>query len=360
MKKIIFLANCNSPHLDRWVDLLDMLNIEVEIWSVHNCKNNKKRKKVIPDALGFLPVIFQYILAGVLLRFRNVEGVFHAHNTSGYGLMAFLSGKEYIITTYGSEIYSTNKKNILYRSLLKKILDKSLLITSTSKEMKNCLEKEFSIHSEKIRNFSLGLDTDLFYPKKRVDKKTKVWIINRRMHPHYNTLETINGFINYINNGNLGKLIVILGDYDHNYYEKIKSLFDFEKYKKNIQIIDKFLDRKDLSSFLQISNFSISTPLTDQLSSSILESIACGAVPILFNLNSYEEIITNQSCIVMKHRTTEAFEEIFLKTSKMKTEQVSKIAIKGVQYIIENESSKSVLPKVNSLYRGLLCPSGKN
>ena len=110
MKKIVFLANCNSPHLDRWLDLLGMLGFEVEVWSIHNCEGKGHARQILPAFARKLPTILKYILAGLFLRFQKNVDFFHAHNTSGYGLTALLAGKKYIITTYGSEIFSTNKK----------------------------------------------------------------------------------------------------------------------------------------------------------------------------------------------------------------------------------------------------------
>ena len=85
------------------------------------------------------------------------------------------------------------------------------------------LENVYGIEPTKIQNFSLGVDTDTFFPIRKKVESAKVWIINRRMHPHYNSLETILGFIAYLELGYTGKLIVLMGDYDRDYAKMIKE-----------------------------------------------------------------------------------------------------------------------------------------
>lgn len=305
IKKIYWFANPYSPHVRHWFEILEHVDgIDVELIHIHHkrkiCEINSRKLKAstpLPLFFRFLPELIQYFLLGIFFRFTNKDNcLVHAHNTSGYGLSALLSGSDYGITTYGSEIYQCVKRGLIYKTLIKRILLKSLFITSASQLMTKSLKSLFPIDNSKIFEFSLGVsDTFKFSDAKRREQRkklalqptAKLFVINRRTAPLYQTAEIVSMFLECYKDFDNYKLLILAGDSDGNYLDNIKGT---TANTTQVTYVEGFIDQKSLSSLLCASDFFISTPKTDQLSSSILEGIICKSVPILTDLIAYKPI----------------------------------------------------------------------
>lgn len=304
MKKpesIIYLANASSPHVRHWVEYLDEMGESYHIYSIH-------KNTFFPDSnvtvkynfllnLGGLGAILAYIFLGIWLRFFIKKSVsLHAHNTSGYGLSALLSNNRYILTTYGTEIFGANKRSSIYRFIINKVLKKADIITATSTAMENTLKTEFNVEKDKIKTFSLGVSSSFSFS---LDMRNKIreelnipydavtWVYNRRITPLYNTLETIKAFKEFAKGATSKHLILMEGDKDPSY---TKLVLETIKDDVNIHLIKGFLDQSNMSAYLSAADIAISLPNSDQLSSSILEAISCGCLPMLVNLSAYQPI----------------------------------------------------------------------
>lgn len=302
--RIYWLANASSPHVRHWAELVRCLDMDIEIISIWH-KNSidgfsfegLRKKSVLPKCLSVLPESIQYFCLGLLIRFGDGldAGVIHAHNASGYGFSALLSGRCYGVTTYGSEIFSASSKSFLYRVLIRFILEKAQVITASSKAMENCLVKSFGINKKKIQTFSLGVSKEFYFDEEAMGKvkaalkleSAPVWISNRRVHPLYNIIEVAKAFKKFRNEHGVGCLIILEGDSEPSYLEKVEALVDGVE---SIKLIRGFKSQSELRRLISASDFSISVPTTDQLSSSILESAMCGTLPLLRKLDSYEEV----------------------------------------------------------------------
>ncbi|KTD06819.1 glycosyltransferase [Legionella jamestowniensis] len=362
--KINFLANPYSPHVRHWEELLRLAGYNICIHTIHSSKKEKltssRVERILPLILNHIPTTLKYILAGLFIRIVSVRYpsfFLHAHNTSGYGLTAFLSGKQYIITTYGSEIFQSHNKSKLYYYLIRLILKKATAISSTSPEMTKDLISKFGVDTNRIFEFSLGISNIFCYEQKNKDEiKTHfgtldgpIWVVNRRIHPHYHTLEVAQAFMQFRKKNKVGTLILLEGDSDYNYLEKVELLCTDNSY---IKLIKGFLSQQELVKFLSIADFSISVPESDQLSSSILEAAACGAIPLLADLDSYASLrefsmffkisdLNNVSC----------YEQIFTRSYAMLLNEEYKKCQTRMLNKIENFKMDSLVPNVKNLYK---------
>lgn len=297
-EKIIYLANASSPHVRHWIEYLDEMNISYHIYSVHKNTFFPQSKVTVKynflSKLGGFGIILAYIFLGIWLRFYIKKSfILHAHNTSGYGLSALLSGNEYIVTTYGTEIFGARSRSSLYNYIINKTLKRAKIITATSLAMEKTLIADFKIEKIRIETFSLGVSSNFnFSPTMRVKIRDElnipddaiVWIYNRRITPLYNTLETIEAFKKFSRGDSSKQLILMEGDRDIRYTEIVARAIDEVV---NIHLIKGFLDQPTMSAYLSAADIAISLPNSDQLSSSILESISCGCLPMLANLRTY-------------------------------------------------------------------------
>ncbi len=317
MKKVFFLANAYSPHVRQWLYKNKEINIDVEILTIDIEGPVKLDARI--NYIG-LPILrkfklLQYIYAGLYLRCsRKYIGFLHAHNTSGYGLVAYLSGRDYYITTYGSEIYSCDYKSAFYFKMIKIILDKASRVSSTTQKMKSYLVEKLNISPSKIFNFSLGVNAS--FSNLGVTEKTQFIIFsNRRIGELYNTDLIIDGFYEFVKrvpDAN-AKLILLEGDLDSEYADLIYNKVDSYGLGASIEFVKGFVAESELVECFNRSSCSISIPKSDQLSSSILESISAGVLPIVSPLAAYDILIESGVVSVVKDSVVNNIEDVYIK-----------------------------------------------
>ncbi|WP_372741146.1 glycosyltransferase [Neptunomonas sp.] len=332
MKKVYFLANAYSPHVRQWVYKNKEVDIDVDVITVDIGGPVKPEANVI--YIGF-PILrrfklLQYIYAGLYLRYsRKYIGLLHAHNTSGYGLAAYLSGRSYYLTTYGSEIYSCDHKSRLYCRIIKVVLDKALRVSSTSHKMKSYLVDKLNISHSKIYNFSLGVNS-VFTNIGAFDKDEFIIFSNRRIGELYNTNLIIDGFYKFSKRfPNVAtKLILLEGDLDSKYANSVYNKINRYGLSNRIDIIKGFVSESELVGYYAKSSCSVSIPKSDQLSSSILESISAGVLPIVSQLSAYKVLVDAGVVSVVKNEVSNNFEETYIKFIKGELEPLRKTLIR--------------------------------
>ncbi|WP_028471227.1 glycosyltransferase [Neptunomonas japonica] len=317
MKKVYFLANAYSPHVRQWLYKNKEINVDVDVLTIDVDGPVKPEANISYIGLPILRKfkLLQYIYAGLYLRCsRKYIGLLHAHNTSGYGLTAYLSGRDYYLTTYGSEIYSCDHKSALYYRVIKMILDKALRVSSTTQKMKSYLIETLDIFPNKIFNFSLGVN-ETFSNSTITEKKQFIIFSNRRIGELYNTDLIIDGFYEFVKKvpGANAKLILLEGDLDPKYAEIIYNKVDSYGLGDSIEFVKGFVAESELVECFNRSICSISIPKSDQLSSSILESISAGVLPIVSQLSAYDILISSGVVSVVENSVVDNFEDIYFK-----------------------------------------------
>ncbi|OCH48743.1 MULTISPECIES: glycosyltransferase [Vibrio] len=307
MKNMIYLANPYSPHVRQWLEIYSSIAInsvnDLTIYHIIHGDSDMEDVTInfenyvsccpIPSFLHWLPRIIQYVILGIYIKFRlGKNSIIHAHNGSGYGLSALISGKKYILTTYGSEIYrALTTKSKLYKKIISLILSKAKFVTSTSQQM---TEAVMAINIKiRVQQFSLGVSENYYYDgniRSEVRKSyglsndSVIFFSNRRLAPLYNIDVVISAFIMARKENIKITLIQVEGDSEKEYADKL--LLEQE----GIIFIKGFVNASKINSFLCASDFIISIPDSDQLSSSILEGIKCNSRPIVSKLIAYKEL----------------------------------------------------------------------
>ena len=313
-----------------------------------------------------MPAPLAYAMAGLWIRFRSIAGhpvatFFHAHNTSGYGLTAWLSGVPYGVTTYGTEIFDADNRGFLYRVLIKKILRRANFVTSSSPRMTSTLVEKFSVNSSKVCELYLGVSPVFQYSDDARERSRAelgipqdaiVWIVNRRMHEIYRVLETIYAFNDLSKNNIHVHLILIEGDADQKYAALVSAE---AKKNPNIHIIRGFMRQDVLRDWLCAADFAISVPRSDQLSSSILEAMQCNVVPVLGMLPSYQAVGSAAEWVDMSpHKEISSLTSMFMRTANFSPADM-KIAREAVKLKIkEINNPVSISNTVLQLYKNEL------
>lgn len=361
---VAFLANAYSPHVSHWISLLMRNSISVVVYTIH-LKGASQQVNTPVIVLGrvfsWVPISVRYVWGGMFIRFfmnkNDRPHIIHAHNASGYGLMAYLSGVPYILTTYGSEIFQARKKGWLYCAIIKHILNKAILVTGTTESMAKVLEHDFGVPCSKISIFSLGLEGPFVYSeavrqqaRKKLnihDDETPVFFSNRRIHPHYNVIPLVRAFSSVWGQKKRGLLLLLEGDGDKCYLrlvgEKIANC-------DGIKIIPGFIDQHQLCAYLCAADFVVSIPNSDQLSSSLLEAAECMNVPILSNIAAYTELFSVPGCVTLPNLDEQTIAEQLFKLIMAGHSDISSAKSNFHDFCANKYSTKAVDERIRKLY----------
>lgn len=283
-----FLANPNSKHLNSWIELYEKCSHSVTgMYTIHDGEFHNKAISV--NRFFVLNKIFSYIWLGLFLRFIRIDSntVYHAHGASGYGLSAFLSGRDYIVTVYGSEIFA--KHNFLYTFLVKLILSNAKSVTVTSDFAK---VKVFDITGklDNIHCFHTGINFHNLsgFECKKSESATLRFLSVRNCAPVYRTEDVIKSFLSFKNEfvDVNPVLTVILGNGDKTYFCNLKSKFE----AAGVVFLEKILEHNELVKLISESDVCISFPESDQMSSTVLEVLYLGKYLISSELASYNKL----------------------------------------------------------------------
>lgn len=166
MPKLCLLANAASPHTQKWAIELSHRGWAVELISFLPAEIPNVPVHVVPKALGG-KIDFILRIHWVESKVRGLRpDLVHAHYATSFGFLGALSGEHpFILSAWGSDIFSFPRKSAFHRYLLQWILGKADFLCSTS----HVMAEEMEIYLEKKKDIEVipfGVDAELFSPPK--------------------------------------------------------------------------------------------------------------------------------------------------------------------------------------------------
>ena len=191
--KILFIAHSGNYHTIKWANWFANRGHDVHIISFMPNKIKGITVHCIDSGVestdSDVKKIKYLFYAKDVKRIVNwiQPDIINVHYATSYGALAALSGiKNYILSVWGSDIYTFPRKIFFHKSLLKFSLKRATYLFSTSKAM----AKEGGKYTDK--NFYItpfGVDMELFNPEKKFRKASheNSFIVGtvKKMEPKY-------------------------------------------------------------------------------------------------------------------------------------------------------------------------------
>jgi glycosyltransferase involved in cell wall biosynthesis len=290
--KILFLAD-PSPNLDNWILGIKNVDKEVEI----TVKSLRFPSTFINKAIRILQWFEWIFLINKMVKDGKYDLVI-GYRIPSYGFLAsFVKSKPLVIAAQGaSDVwpptgFSSNFKKILHKHAIKK----ADLVQAWGNEMKNDIIHAYP-SEHKILVLPRGIDLSIYNTNKReknplIDKQYVYnFITTRSLSIDYNHDKILKGFYEFKKFGipfryyiaGTGKL-----------EEKLKKLSSELGLDSEVKFLGR-LNLEQLSDYYQKSDVYISIPVTEGVSASLFEAMACGCYPILSNLTAYQQFIQNK------------------------------------------------------------------
>ncbi len=314
--RICLLADGKSIHTMRWVNYFLDVGHEVHLISIDDtplCKtvenlNFHSLKGLATHKIWFFVPIIRWMIFSIKVKkiiSKINPDILHAHYLADYGIIGALTGfHPFIVSIWGSDVLVAPINSKAIKMMESHALKKSDLIMTIPEFMKDYLGSKFNVNKDKVVRLAWGIDLDIYSKKYeenvhslkrqlKIKKNSSIIISNRSMGPHYNIEKIIEAIPQVLQVSEDAIFIFVKGYGSSEYVEKIKSKVEYLGISDNIRIIEKILSPQEMAIHLNMADMIISIPKTDQFSSSILEGMACGAVPIVGNLNVYKQYLKN-------------------------------------------------------------------
>ena len=301
--KICFLGDIASIHLIRWVEYFRDNGHSVSVISFSNTEISGIEFRYVGEKIninsdgGNKQYLKKINVIKRLIKEINPD-VINAHYLTSYGLIgALIKDRPLIVSTWGSDILVTPKRNFMYNKLTKYVLKRANLVTSDSNFMSNEIEN-LGYSRKNIVTVPMGIDTNLFNSYGRVEHENETVFLSMRTLCSNSNIETIIKAFKKVHEKNKKTKLIITNSGDKK--AEILDLIKEMNLEENIEYKG-FIPRDVVANLLKTSDVYISIPTSDSTSVTLLEAMNSGIFPIVSNLPANKEWINdNENGFILK------------------------------------------------------------
>jgi len=276
-RKILFLGESYRADAITWTKgLEEMGDFEIIYWELQTPNNGWKNR--ICRILEFSSAISKIRKT---VRLHNPDMVI-AERTTSYGFLAALSGVQPVaIAQQGrTDLWPEKSISIPFKKLLQGFAFKKADLIHAWGPVMTVSMAEAKVDMSKVMVLPKGIDLNLFENKNTADNSKIKAIVTRSLLPEYRHEVILQAF-SILNKKGIAFSLTIIGDG--------KQLPFLKNLARELKIEDKVrftgrIHNTELPKYLQDSNYYISMPITEGVSASLFEAMACLCYPVVTNL----------------------------------------------------------------------------
>lgn len=326
--KLLLLADPNSVHTIKWAKSLAENNVDIMIFglggftvndyeNISNIQIKTLNERVTRDEGSSVKLAYLKAIPTVKHIIKEFKpDIVHAHYATSYGLLGALSGfHPFIVSVWGSDIFSFPLKSPIHRMMLRYNLKKADKILSTS----HVMAKETKLYTNKeIEVTPFGIDIKQFRPieaKSLFDKDDIVIGTVKTLEDKYGIEYLIRAFKIVSDKHQklpLKLLIVGGGSLENNLKSLVKEL--------NIEDKTVFAGKvpfRDVTKYHNMLSVSVSVSNSESFGVAIIEASSCAKPVVVSNVGGLPEVVEDGvSGFVVEPRnpqqTADAIEKLIL------------------------------------------------
>jgi glycosyltransferase involved in cell wall biosynthesis len=345
-KRILFLGETYRADAITWMNgLKEFGDFEIVTWELKTSSNGINRIKRL------------FELAKAILTIRNIikklnPDLVIAERTTSYGYLAAVSGvKPVVIAQQGiTDLWPLNSPLFILKKILQDYaFKKADLIHAWGKVMEDHM-KESNVDMSKVMVLPKGINLGFFQFKDASNSSMINAVVTRALEPEYRHDLILKAFA-IIKQNKIPFKLTLIGDGTE--LRKLQSLAKELKIENEVDFVGK-IDNIDIPKFLQQANFYISTPITEGVSASLFEAMACGCFPIVSDLPGNRSWISQKvnGILVSSENELNLAEE--LEWSFKNNNFTKKAITQNRKFVEENVNYKINMKKIADTYNDLI------
>ncbi|MDD4857484.1 MAG: glycosyltransferase, partial [Candidatus Krumholzibacteria bacterium] len=293
--RIAFLGDGSLNHVRRWVAYFHERAHEVLLLSfesVDGCPFPAKRfhRRLPTKLLGYLSAIAD--IRREIDRFH--PDLVNALYVGGYGFVAARSGRRPLaVSSLGSDLLVDYPASIVHRLQIRSVLRRADLVITDAEELSR-IATTIGADPRKILKAYMGIDEGVFFPPESLPAghtaaggRPRV-VSTRNLHPIYDVGLLVEAAQLVLRKRDV--LFVVCGDGPERgkLEERVKLLGLSGSF-----VFRGKLEPREIARELRSADVYVSTSRSDSTSVSLLEAMACGAIPVVTDLAANREWITD-------------------------------------------------------------------
>lgn len=286
-RKILFLGESYRADAITWINgLKEFGDFEIISWELQtpNATFSNRIKRTLEFILA--PLSIQKAIR------QQKPDMIIAERTTSYGFLAALSGlKPSAIAQQGkTDLWPENSITIPFKKILQNYaFKKATLIHAWGPIMAQHMKKS-GVAMSKVLVLPKGINLNVFENKNTAHPDKITAIVTRSLLPEYRHEVILQAF-SLLNQRKIDFTLTIVGDG--------KNLAFLKDLATKMQIENKVIftgriPNTELSKHLQKANFYLSMPVTEGVSASLFEAMACGCYPLVSDIPGNQSWITHR------------------------------------------------------------------
>lgn len=286
-RKILFLGESYRADAITWTNgLKEFGDFEIISWELQTSNNSLLNRILRTLEFGFAPITIRKIIR------QQKPDMIIAERTTSYGFLAALSGlKPSAIAQQGkTDLWPEDSITIpLKRIIQNYAFKKATLIHAWGPIMEEHMKKS-KVDLSKVLVLPKGINLEKFENKNTANPNKISAIVSRSLLPEYRHDVILKAFEILHKKGIDFSLTVVGNGKQFPFLKELVKELNIE----NKVIFTGIIPNTELPEQLQKSNFYVSMPITEGVSASLFEAMACGCYPVVSDISG------NQSWV--RHR----------------------------------------------------------
>lgn len=315
--KICFLGDAGSIHTRRWIEFFRDTGNDVHLISFRHADIDGVKLYYMGDSInidsdGGNKAYLKKIFAIKKIIKKINPDLINAHYLTSYGFIGSLvkGNIPFVVSTWGTDILVTPKKNTAYRLLTEYVLKKCDLVTSDSDYMSKEIIN-LKANKDKVLTVPMGVSLSDININNIKEDRNKIFLSMRTLCENSNIECILDAFKIVLEKYSDSKLIITnSGSTEKEVLKYINKL----GIEENVDF-QGFINREQLFILLNDGLTFVSIPTSDSTSVTLLESMICGSFPIVSDLPANREWIEDGvNGLILRKFDVKELSELMIRT----------------------------------------------
>lgn len=307
--KLCLIANPNSIHTRRWINFFLERNYAVHLIG------DKPLQVTLPNAVNYYDLTsytnqrkFRYLVWGGVVRrlvHKIQPDVLHAQQVTSAGWLGLAAGYHpFIVSGWGSDLLIAPRVSRVQRQLARWVLKRADYVTCLAQTLVNAAV-ELGADPAKIEVAPWGIDTTIYRPlateerallrqQYNIPLDAPVVISIRALQDTYNPLDIAHAIPQVATQLPTAHFVVLTYRQDDQLFAQFLQILQAHCVNNTVHFVGDLPSEQDVANICSAADVAVSVSSSDGTPSSVMEAIACGAVPVLGDIPSLREWIQHE------------------------------------------------------------------
>lgn len=298
--RICFVGWGDHVHTERWVSRFADPRFELSVISFSGKGNYPAAVRQFDlDALPIRSHRLRMLFVRLLLKWLHPD-IVHVHYAGFLTNIAPLWRGKLVVTVWGSDIYRAHILTAQQQADIATYLARAACVTCDSSDLATAIARFSPGAAAATHVVQWGVDLDVFSPtssgahlaRRLGIAERPVFLSPRNFFPLYRLTEIVRAFAQVLVERPDAILLMKRYNADPDYSREIEALLDELNIRASVIIVER-VEYDEMADYYRSGSVMVSVPESDGTPMSLLEAMACGCIPVISDLPSLREWVTD-------------------------------------------------------------------